>query len=421
MKSFIVLILLVVLFALSKHVDTQSVESRVFHLPIYDPYRGSLLNHIESFSWAKINEKDTTFVQKPFNYSLSAIMKNWEALYLAGDQGYAPPYIQEFRCTIHGGASPGVQVAVVMLQNQKPVGKKIDISDKVKANEWVDISIPFSSFEIPDQKEHINSIWFQASSATESGTIYLSNITLIVQTKWSMTWHDEFDKLDLNTWNLLNGTHGPSSNEKEHYLPENVYVKDGKMVLETKAQKYGIYNYTSGWADTQHKFGQAFGRWEIYGKIPSTHAIWPAYWLMPNVPICWPKGGEIDILEAVNTMHAVHAAFHWENETYPCYTHDESTGAFWYTNDVAPSDDYHLYALEWDEETLNYFFDDVRYWVVKANGTVPGQWSHPTPQEPFYIILNTALGGSWPGDPNKNTVLPQYNYIDWVRVYKAAS
>lgn len=235
---------------------------------------------------------------------------------------------------------------------------------------------------------------------------------------WTIVWEDDFNgpngtAPNASNWNVADNPGLSGNKELEYYAPANVYL-DGKsnLVLKSVPQDYKGFNYTSGWVDTALKFNFTFGKLEVRAKLPTGQGIWPAHWAMPDYPgICWPRGGEIDILERINTVPMVHGALHWSTEG--CGDPTEQNGGNWSgTLPYDPSDDFHLYSIVWDAQadTIAYAIDDDVYTTVDTVST-------KFPQLPFHVILNTAVGGSWPGSPNATTVWPQYHLIDYVRWY----
>eukprot|EP01116_Phalansterium_solitarium_P019906 TRINITY_DN5726_c0_g1_i1.p1 TRINITY_DN5726_c0_g1~~TRINITY_DN5726_c0_g1_i1.p1 ORF type:complete len:220 (+),score=47.27 TRINITY_DN5726_c0_g1_i1:26-685(+) len=185
---------------------------------------------------------------------------------------------------------------------------------------------------------------------------------------WTIVWQDDFDGPAGSTPNSAYWTPrempGLSGNkELEYYASDHVYL-DGKshLVLKSEPLAQMGYNYTSGWVDSQQKWNSTFGKWEIRAQLPTGQGIWPAHWLMPDWGICWPMGGEIDIMERINTVPMVHGALHYDT-LGPCYTNEESDGGWSPTLAFDPSQDFHLYGIIWDQQSdsLQYYIDDLFY------------------------------------------------------------
>lgn len=228
-------------------------------------------------------------------------------------------------------------------------------------------------------------------------------------TQWTMFWNDEFDgpTVDQSKW-YIEDRHLIKNNELQYYTPDDVYVQNGSLVLRSQQRQWsgfdsngnwGTWNYTSGLVESKQRFVTAYGRVEVCAKLPGTQGIWPAHWMLPDRPT-WPP--EIDIMEMLgHDPTRVYMTHFWG--TWPNIDH--ITAAYSGPDFTAG---YHTFAVEWTPTSLDYYVDDV----LRFASTNPN-----VPTEPFYIILNTAVGGNWPGNPNGSTVFPQYHDIDYVRVY----
>lgn len=250
--------------------------------------------------------------------------------------------------------------------------------------------------------------------------VSLTSVCSLPTGGWVLQWQDNFDgpagsAPDPSVWNVANKTGYTTQGEQEWYSPDNVYLDgNGHLVLYSIPKAYNGLNYTSGWVDTSKKFNATYGVWEISAKLPEGQGIWPAHWLMPDTTSCWPMGGEIDIMERVNSLHMVHGALHWS--LTECGHAGEQNAQNWsHTLPYDPSDEYHTYGLVWDPvaDSLSYYVDDLYYLNVSSV-------SAKFPPAPFYLILNTAVGGDWPGAPNASTVFPQSHLVDYVRWYAPA-
>ncbi|MHC5110112.1 MAG: family 16 glycosylhydrolase [Planctomycetota bacterium] len=228
---------------------------------------------------------------------------------------------------------------------------------------------------------------------------------------WEEIWSDDFggDTIDLEKWRVED-LHLIKNNELQYYAPDDAYLENGNLILRSQERTYqgfdsdgiwGTYAYTSGLVESRDDFATAYGRIEVRAKLPSTQGIWPAHWMLPDSRE-WPP--EIDIMELLgHEPERVYMTHHWG--TWPQV---QSNGGSFIGPDF--SDDYHTFAVEWFPDKIDWYVDDVR----RFTSTVA------TPQEPFYIILNTAVGGNWPGNPNGTTVFPQYHSIDYVKVFMPA-
>ncbi len=218
--------------------------------------------------------------------------------------------------------------------------------------------------------------------------------------KWIRTWSDEFPNalIDSTKWNVSN--YAPNkNNELEYYHPSSVRVFDGKLYLTSTDVPRSGRNYTSGEVTTLNKFSQKYGRIEARAKLPGTQGIWPAFWMLP-ITGAWPP--EIDIMETLGHQPTItHMSHHWGTASAL-----QSFSRSWTGPDFTQG--FHEFRVDWYPDSLQWQVDGVQ----RATHSIA------VPQEPMYIILNTAVGGNWPGNPNGSTVFPQRYEIDWVRVYK---
>jgi beta-glucanase (GH16 family) len=235
---------------------------------------------------------------------------------------------------------------------------------------------------------------------------------------WDLTWNDEFDgaALDTTKW-TAEFTTTPHNQERQAYLPGQVTVAGGNMVITSTNVPYQGKSYRSGRAHSN--YAQRHGRWEVRADLPTSQGMWPAIWLLPDVgPYPWPSQGEIDIME--NRGHQptlTSSAFHYRNaQGNHTYVWDQQTTAR-FGDSVNFHSGFHTYAVEWDASKLRFFVDDVHYYTV-FDAEVGGFLSRQT--APMQMTLNTAVGGQFLGDnfqPNASTVWPQQFLIDYVRVY----
>ncbi len=246
---------------------------------------------------------------------------------------------------------------------------------------------------------------------------------------WKLVWHDEFNarKLDSKKWNVLLREHS-KHNELQYYLPDEVCLEKGCLRMRSQVRDFGAMHYTSGRVDTSGKFAPTYGRFEIRARLPGGKGLWPAHWLYPQnrnweleyvmaeavengkermIPEARPWYTEIDIMEFLgHETNTVYGTLHY-------YTFDgqKKTSSVTWKAECDYSKDFHIYALEWEPAAIRWFLD--------------GQLIHTTtngvPHTPHYLILNTAVGGAWPGNPDTTTVFPQFHDIDYVRVYQRPS
>lgn len=247
-----------------------------------------------------------------------------------------------------------------------------------------------------------------------------------VKSEYKLVWEDNFDGTELNRddWNVELHEPGWVNQEWQEYVDsdENIYVKDGNLIIQAvKVTKDGKDYYTSGRVNTQNKHDFKYGRFEARAKVPSGKGFLPAFWMMPTDESFygqWPKCGEIDIMEVLgdNTKTA-HGTLHFgEPHTQRQGTYQLKNGDF--------SEEYHVFACEWEPGEMRFYIDDVLYftendWFTKRNGF--GEIAYPAPyDQPFYMILNVAVGGSWVGYPDETTKFEENArmVVDYVRVYQ---
>lgn len=245
---------------------------------------------------------------------------------------------------------------------------------------------------------------------------------------WTLVWSDEFNTAngsapDPKKWTYDIGGERWGNEELEFYTsrPENVQIQNGNLVITAIKENFtgagGIaHNYTSARLKTQNLFSQAYGRFEARIKIPAGQGMWPAFWMLGDdiATVGWPKCGEIDIMENIGSEPgSAHGSLHGPSSVAETAS---ETSTFDLPAGQKLSDDFHVYAVEWDASTVKFFVDSTNYAVfTKAQWPSTGPWvfDHPT-----FLILNLAVGGDWPGSPDATTQFPQTMQVDYVRVYK---
>lgn len=243
----------------------------------------------------------------------------------------------------------------------------------------------------------------------------------------TLLWSDEFDSINTANWNHEVGGHGWGNNELEYYTPgQNVFVQfdaaagSNVAVLEARRDNpgnfscwYGTCQYTSSRMQTAGKRTFQWGRIEARLKLPQTQGIWPAFWMLGNNigQVGWPTSGEIDIMEHVGFEPEItHGALHGPN-----YSGATPFAGTHYLNEIV-SANYHVYAIEWDTNNIRWYVDGTQFYSVSRSQVQNyGNWVF---DQPFFILLNVAVGGNWPGSPNGSSTFPQRMYVDYVRVYQ---
>jgi len=243
---------------------------------------------------------------------------------------------------------------------------------------------------------------------------------------WQLVWADEFDGPGIDgthwTFDLGNGTGGWGNNELEYYTsrPQNAYVSNSVLHIAALKEAYGGQNYTSAKLKTLGLFSQCYGRFEFRAQLPQGQGYWPALWLMPEDSVYggWAASGEIDVMENKGSdpstvLGTLHFGGAWPNnqQSYgPAYTF---SGADSVTN-------FHVYALEWTTNSIQWFVDDQLYETQTSWWSSGGPYPAPFDQ-PFYIIMNLAVGGNFGGNPDATTVFPGEMLVDYVRVYEGVA
>jgi beta-glucanase (GH16 family) len=243
-------------------------------------------------------------------------------------------------------------------------------------------------------------------------------------------WHDEFDgpagvSFDRAKWVADTGGHGFGNQERQFYTTrsENVAIDgEGHLVITARAEPpsstyecwYGRCGYTSTRLKTKGLFEQAYGRFEARIRLPCGQGLWPAFWMLGADidTVGWPHSGEIDIMEHIGREPAIaHGTLHG-----PGYSGAGGIGRADTLSLGAYSDDFHIFAVAWRPNEIRWFVDGREYHRMTPADLPPGtRWVF---DHPFFLLLNVAVGGSWPGDPDASTTFPQKMVVDYVRAYR---
>ncbi len=246
---------------------------------------------------------------------------------------------------------------------------------------------------------------------------------------YNLVWEDNFDQAELNRddWNVELHEPGWVNEEWQEYVDseENIYIEDGKLVLRPvkTTDEEGNDYYTSGRVNTQNKRDFTYGIFEAKLRVPEGVGYLPAFWLMStdeNVYGQWPRCGEVDIMEVHGSETTTnYGTIHYGNP------HNQSQGTYTLEGDTF-SDSYHVFTVEWEPGKISWYLDGNLYhtesdWYSITEGQ--GELTYPAPfDQPFYIILNLAVGGSWVGYPDETTDFENARYeIDYVKVYQRDS
>jgi len=248
---------------------------------------------------------------------------------------------------------------------------------------------------------------------------------IVPHSSWVLTWSDEFDGPDGSApdpakWILESGGNGWGNNELEYYTAraKNVHQQNGKLVIEAIKEQFigpdGVRrDYTSARLKTQGRFSQRYGRFEARIQVPSGQGAWSAFWMLgDNCPSKgWPDCGEIDVMESVGKEpDKIQGSLHG-----PGYSGSNPlTSAYrlprgWF------SDSFHVFAVEWEPNVVRFYVDSQLYATQTPTDLPAGKpWVY---DHPFFVLLNLAVGGDFPGRPRDSTVFPQRMLVDYVRVY----
>ena len=240
-----------------------------------------------------------------------------------------------------------------------------------------------------------------------------------VVTKTQLVMSEEFDvdgapKTALWSYNLGTGSNGWGNNELQYYTDasQNIKVEGGMLKITAIKESYMGSGYTSARILTKGKFEQKYGRMEARIKMPWGKGLWPAFWMLGanSDTVIWPQCGEIDIMEYLGSKPtSMFGTVHG-----PGYSGGNAISKNYTLINDRFDNDFHVFGIEWGENYINYYVDDVLYNQITPKD-VPGEWVF---NQPFYIILNMAVGGKFPGSPNSETVFPQTMSVDYVRVYQ---
>lgn len=235
---------------------------------------------------------------------------------------------------------------------------------------------------------------------------------------FTLAWSDEFDQPgapDLAKWDYDEGL-GHNA-EAQYYTtgrPENARVEDGRLVLEARHERFASAEYTSARLVTRNRAHFLYGRVEVRAELPRGRGLWPAIWMLgANIgEVGWPRCGEIDIMENVGfEPDRIHGTVHTE-----AYNHTKKTEKGAELAVPGISEGFHVYAIEWTPERIDFFVDTTAYFTFRKESGDPRVW--PFDAE-HYLILNVAVGGSWGGRHGiDDQVFPQRMLVDYVRVYE---
>jgi beta-glucanase (GH16 family) len=266
-------------------------------------------------------------------------------------------------------------------------------------------------------------ITFQGDAANSAGSVYFDDLTLTQtsggkQGNWNIVWSDEFNGTTINpsAWTFESGNNnGWGNNELEYYTSsaQNAYVSNGFLHIVALKQSMNGYNYTSARMKTQGLYTATYGRFEWRASLPAGVGFWPALWMMgENIStIGWPNCGEIDVTENNGiALTNVQGSLHSGSDETQIYTLPGGN----VTN-------FHTYLLEWTTNAISWYVDGERYETQTNWSDAGGTYPFPFNQ-PFFLLMNLAVGGNYVGNPSTNAINAGANFpgqmtVDYVRLY----
>lgn len=379
-------------------------------------------------------------VQKAKSVSLSGTSKKEVKLVVAAEDTTITTKIaikvvctdENANVTIHNKSDSVVKITDADGKTTKvKSGEKSRVTSDAKADDNKDDNKDNKTDEKKDDTKDNNTSSGSSSSGSSSSQTPsgLTEADLLKQ-GYKLKWKDDFngDSLNKADWNVETHEPGWVNSEWQEYVDsaDNIQVKDGKLLLKPikTVDKDGNASYTSGRINTQGRHDFKYGYFECRAKVPTGKGYLPAFWMMPtdeNLYGQWPKCGEIDIMEVMGQeTNKAYGTIHYGEP------HAQSQGTYSVSAADNFADNYHTYAVDWEPGKITWYIDGIKYheesdWFsAKENqGTV----AYPAPfDQPFYMILNLAVGGSWVGYPDESTTYDDQQFaIDYVKVYQKDS
>ena len=236
--------------------------------------------------------------------------------------------------------------------------------------------------------------------------------TIPVPAGWTLVWNDEFSgpRIDSTKWSHEVNDNGGGNNELQYYTArsENSFIRDGALVIQARKEAYLTRQYTSARMVSRLKGDWRYGRFEINAQVPYGKGMWPAIWMMPTDSEYggWPASGEIDIMEILGhepwkTYGTIHFGSSPASHQQAGGNYSLAAGTF--------AGGFHVFAIEWDSTQIRWYVDGTKFFQTTI--------AQPFDKR-FFMILNVAVGGNWPGNPDEFTSFPQEMLVDYVRVYR---
>ena len=232
----------------------------------------------------------------------------------------------------------------------------------------------------------------------------------------TLVWSDEFDGPEINsnnwTFEIGTGNWGWGNNELQYYQEDNTSIIDGNLVIEARRQTLDNSIYTSSRLITRGKQSFQYGRVDIRAVMLEGQGIWPALWMLGSnhLQVGWPTCGEIDIMEMIGGEerdNVVHGTAHWNQDGHVSYGQSMTNVS------GKLSEEYHVYSIIWDEQSIRWYFDDVNFNTIDITPAALSAF-----HDDFFFIMNIAVGGIWAGSPDNTTLFPQWMIVDYIRVFQ---
>lgn len=248
--------------------------------------------------------------------------------------------------------------------------------------------------------------------------------TIPIPEGYELVWHDEFNgsEIDPSKWEYEINADGGGNNELQYYTDrlENSWIEDSVLVIQALKENYtgpeGTRAYTSARLRTKNRGDWKYGRFEIRAKLPCGQGLWPAIWMLPTNWVYggWAASGEIDIMELLgHEPEKVYGTLHYGGE----WPHNVHTGDFYSLSSGTFATDFHTFILDWDSTQFRWYVDNILYQTQTSWYSTSHAYPAPFDQR-FHLLLNVAVGGNWPGNPDNTTSFPQRMEVDYVRVFQ---
>jgi len=256
------------------------------------------------------------------------------------------------------------------------------------------------------------------------GAIMFCSFNLDAQCRL-LVWEDDFTKtseVNKRIWSFVEGDGCPElcgwgNNELQYYTSQeagNAFIEDGRLIIEATKESTGTREYASAKLSTEGLKEMQYGTIEVRAKVPGGTGVWPAIWMLPVDRSYgeWPLCGEIDIMEHVGyEPDLVYGTVHTG-----AYNHMSNTQKGGKLKKKSYESEFHTYKIKWSEERIEFYIDQVRYYTFAKRSDNIAEWPF---DQPFYLILNLAIGGNWGGAQGVDQdICPARMEVDWVRYYR---